>query len=225
MSDLAFGKSLDMLQKGETHYAIEYLGKGQRPLGVLSPLPWLFVILTKIPGLSAEYQRFVSWSEQQAEERKRMKVDEPDIMSWLLDAEPMSNDPFKNKMWLTGDSRLVIVAGSDTTAATLSYVFYHLAKDPSQLEKLRGELKGNDLSVQSVRDLNHLNGVINEALRLHPPVPSGVLRLTSDEGLHVGDHYIPPNVTVGIPTWVLSRCKCLFGRTERPVDLNSRKML
>ena len=62
-------------------------------------------------------------------------------MSWLLEADPMSSDPFKEHMWLVGDARLIIVAGSDTTAATLTYLFYHLALSPIIVQNLRKELQ------------------------------------------------------------------------------------
>jgi cytochrome P450 len=93
----------------------------------------------------------------------------------------------------------------------LTYVFYHLARDPTQLEKLRAELKPlvkseKDLDFKDVRDAEHLNGVINEALRLHPPVPMGVYRLTPPEGIMVGDTYIPGDVTVITPNYTLGRC-------------------
>ncbi|EON67962.1 hypothetical protein W97_07108 [Coniosporium apollinis CBS 100218] len=36
-------------------------------------------------------------------------------------------------------------------------------------------------------------------MRLHPPVPSGVQRMTPPEGLRVGDTFIPGNAIVQIP--------------------------
>jgi len=95
----------------------------------------------------------------------------------------------------------------------LTFAFYHLAQRPEQVEKLRAELRGCDLSIASLRDLPHLNGIINETLRMHPPVPSGVLRQTPPEGLHINEHFIPGNVTVGIPTYAISRSERCY---ERP---------
>jgi len=140
-----------------------------------------------------------------------MEVKERDVMSWLLEAEPMSNDAFKNRMWMVGDSRLIIVAGSDTTAATLTHAFYHLATDRALVEKLRKELSGlqkkdGSFDVRDLANANLLNGIINETLRLHPPVPSGLLRKTPPEGIIIGDRRIPGNVTVTVPSWVMGRC-------------------
>lgn len=133
-------------------------------------------------------------------------------MSALLEAEPMSNDAFKNRMWLVGDARLTIVAGSDTTAATLAYMFYHFARDNTLVEKLRNELVGlqkedGSYDVRELGNANVLNGIINETLRLHPAIPSGVLRQTPPGGIVVGGREIPGGVDVTVPLYTMHRCK------------------
>jgi cytochrome P450 len=143
-----------------------------------------------------------------------MEVSEPDVLSHLLEETKNAEDKRGDFYWLSGDSRLIIVAGSDTTSTTLTHVFYHLANDPTQMAKLRAELKSlvkseKEFDVKDVRDAEHLNGVINETLRLHPPVPTGVYRLTPPEGIMVGDTYIPGEVTVITPNYTLGRCQSL----------------
>lgn len=133
-------------------------------------------------------------------------------MSWLLEAEPMSSDLFKDYMWLVGDSRLVIVAGSDTTAATLTHLFYHIARDPSHADNLRDELKSimqldGTFDNKDLQNADYLNGVINEALRLHPPVPSGLSRLTPPEGIKIGETRVPGDTIVAVPLWTIGRCE------------------
>ena len=66
------------------------------------------------------------------------------------------------------------------------------------------EVLSNDRALQ---ELPHLTGLINETLRLHPPVPSGGLRDTPPEGLTLGSTYIPGNTTVLIPQYSLGRRK------------------
>lgn len=114
--------------------------------------------------------------------------------------------------WLKGDARLIVVAGSDTTAASLVHIFYYLATHPEEVEKLRAELRPlvpslEDFRAKDVADAGHLNGCINEALRLNPPVPSGLLRLTPPEGITIGDTFIPGGVTVTVPSQPIGRSK------------------
>jgi hypothetical protein len=83
------------------------------------------------------------------------------------------------------------------------------------MAKLRAELKSlvkseKDFDVKDVRDAVHLDGVINETFRLHPPVPTGVYRLGPPEGIMVADTYIPGEVTVMSPNYTLGRCQSLI---------------
>jgi tryprostatin B 6-hydroxylase len=96
----------------------------------------------------------------------------------------------------------MIVAGSDTTSAAITHLMYHLALDPNLATKLREEL-----STTAPGDSNFLAALINETLRLHPPVPSGVLRQTPPGGLRIGNTFIPGGVTVSTPIWSLGRCE------------------
>jgi cytochrome P450 len=57
--------------------------------------------------------------------------------------------------------------------------------------------------------VTHLNGIIYEALRLHPPIPSGLLRVTPPEGISFEGVYIPGGVTVSVPTHPLGRCEMI----------------
>ncbi|RVX73375.1 hypothetical protein B0A52_03017 [Exophiala mesophila] len=207
MGDLAFGKSFDMLENGQKHWAIQLLNNGQRGIGIFGPVPWLFVIVSQIPFLTKEFQKFIKFCEDMMDQRSKMKGDRPDISSWILKSPPMTDTRFDERAWLTGDSRLIIVAGSDTTAATLTHIFYHLAQTPSHMEILRKEIDSldGDFRAPKLMTLKHLNGVINEALRLHPPVPAGVARITPPEGVTVGGTYIPGNVNVLAPLFTLFR--------------------
>ncbi len=67
--------------------------------------------------------------------------------------------------------------------------------------------KGGDVSHQHLQYLEHLNGVINETLRLHPPVPTALPRITPLDGIEIGDVYIPGNTTVWCPQYVIGRSK------------------
>lgn len=49
-------------------------------------------------------------------------------MSHLLEETKAAENKRGDFYWLSGDSRLMIVAGSDTRSTTLTHVFYDLAK-------------------------------------------------------------------------------------------------
>ena len=143
---------------------------------------------------------------------KVAKTDDPDIMATLLEHyRNISEQQRKSDLpMLQGDSRLIIVAGSDTTAAALTHLFYHIAADPSLAQRLREEIGplmevDGKFSNAKLVDAPFLNGVINETLRLHPPVPSGVFRQTPPEGITVGETFVPGDAHVQMPGYAIAR--------------------
>src|SRR6195952_2145390 len=85
MGDLGFGRSFNMLQSGETHWAIKLLNEGMDPVGLAFP-PWFFRFLIAIPGLSKGYHQFIGFCCQQLDDRMKMeKMENPDITATLIE--------------------------------------------------------------------------------------------------------------------------------------------
>lgn len=101
---------------------------------------------------------------------------------------------------------------SDTTSATLTYTTYEIIKHPRVIEKLHQEMAplvhaDGSVDHQALQDCKYLNAVIDETLRLHPPVPSGLIRVTPPDGLQVGETYIPGDTNVVMPLYSIQRSK------------------
>jgi cytochrome P450 len=220
MGRLAFGKDYGMLDSGEKHWAIQLLSDGMAPLGLNLP-PWFFRMLISVPFLAAGYHKFVKfctdetiWRVQNDASKKTSASSDSsggtDIMGWLLKAYKDVPHPEYDTL-LHADARLIVVAGSDTTAATLTFLFYHLAQEPEVVAKIREELRpltqNTDWHDKDIQHAAYLNGAINEALRLHPPVPSGVQRTTPKEGMHIGETFIPGGTNYWMPQYVMGRGK------------------
>ncbi|KAJ7485211.1 cytochrome P450 [Mycena galericulata] len=70
----------------------------------------------------------------------------------------------------------ILIAGRDTTAATLTFGVYMLAEHPDIMARLRGEILNTVGSSRmptydDLRNMKYLRAFINETLRLYPPVP------------------------------------------------------
>lgn len=86
-----------------------------------------------------------------------------------------------------------------------------LARHPEQVQKLREELAlymadpvANVLH-QDIANLDHLNAIIHETLRLYPQVPTALQRKTPSEGIEIGGEYVPGNMTVWCPQYAIGR--------------------
>lgn len=137
-------------------------------------------------------------------------------MSRLIDAARDDQGVVTDMHWLRGDTTTIVIAGSETVAFTMTMLFYNLARHPTQVKKLRAELDGLDSinEASALKSLRHLNAVINETLRLYPPVSTGPLRLTPPEGLTVANEYIPPGVTISTPLYNIGRLESCYVKAK-----------
>ena len=88
---------------------------------------------------------------------------------------------------LAANAMVLLIAGYDTTATTLSYLSYALAKNPSVQEKLQEEVdqafsesEGAFPDYSSIQALPYLDMVIHETLRVYNPVGLGTREASSD---------------------------------------------
>lgn len=219
MGDLAFGKDFGMLKSGEQHFVVELLDDALDVQGLKLPT-WLFRMLIAVPGLTDKYMKFIQYCDEQlAAKMQERKSDKPSIMDGLLAHAGPQPSP-QDLLTLQSDSRTIIVAGSDTVAATLAHILYLLAKHPEHVVKLRKELlplmnSDGAFEHQKIHKADHLNAVIDEALRLYPVPPTAIVRKTPPEGIVVDGIYIPGDMNVWTPQYVISRSKAAY---ERPFD-------
>ncbi|KAF2971326.1 hypothetical protein GQX73_g2289 [Xylaria multiplex] len=210
MGELAFGRSFEMLETTKEHEAIRLLNSGLFALAFKLPI-WFFRILVGIPGATKDWWAFIKYCVTQLDNRIQAKEETKDIMGSLLQSFDGQTPTGLDRALLEGDSQLIVVAGSDTTATTLTVIFRYLAQYPHHMGLLRAEidpLQRGELGEYAYIDLStlkHLNGVINEALRLFPPVPTSLARLTPPEGLDIDGKFIPGNTTVICPQFVIGR--------------------
>ncbi|KAL2044707.1 hypothetical protein N7G274_002481 [Stereocaulon virgatum] len=220
MGDLAFGQSFNMLTLSEYHSVVKLLHKGLQGLGYHFPT-WFFRIMIAVPRLDDEWSEFMHYCSKEMQDRITRGTSTPDISSTLLKPYDGAKPSGAELRMLEGDANLNIVAGSDTTAAVMTYIIYELVRHPSHISKLRKELASIDPFIcptkvqhQQLQHLDHLNGVIYETLRLYPPVPTAIPRLTPPEGLTIRDVYVPGNTTVWSPQYVLGRSSKVYNNAE-----------
>ncbi|KAK4503648.1 hypothetical protein PRZ48_004563 [Zasmidium cellare] len=212
MSRLAFGRDYGMVESGKRHWALDLLTEGIQSSAYRLPC-WVFRLIIAIPGGGKGFKKFLTFCIEQIKWRVENKETAgKDVFGWLLKA--YANEPHpEDDVDLQADARLIILAGSDTTSATLTYLFYRLAKEPGHIQKLREELRPLTQGEWSDKDISHakhLNGVINETLRLHPAVPSGLMRKIVKEGAQIGDVFLPGETGFFNPFYAMGRDEGIY---------------
>ncbi|TFK52869.1 cytochrome P450 [Heliocybe sulcata] len=220
MGDLTFGKSFNIMSEQREENTVFKQSYTIKPLlGILFTMPWTFVLFQHMPFVSGQRAKWIRWCGEQLEERRKMKKDLPDIFTYLVDDDSKrAKDPLLSQRDLVCDSELAITAGSDTVAATLTNIFFLLTTHPEELRLLQQELDPlppiDEISHSSLKNLPVLDGIINEALRLYPPVLSGLQRMTPKEGAVIAGRFIPGDTVVATPTYVLHRDPRCFPRPD-----------
>ena len=96
--------------------------------------------------------------------------------------------------------RTLVVVGSETTGTELSAVVRNLLRHPSALEKLTEEIRQafsspSEINAERTASLEYLDAVIEESLRLCPPVPLGMPRVVPEGGAEVSGNWLPGGVS------------------------------
>ena len=113
---------------------------------------------------------------------------------------------------------VMFVAGTDTTATSLTFTFHHLLQQPQVYRKLQEEIRtitptlDSRPTVEELDNLPFLNACVREGLRISSPSRFRMPRTVPDGGWTFKDQYFPPNVRV-VPS-VLSGV--------RPLSANKR---
>ncbi|KAL3457963.1 cytochrome P450 [Aspergillus heterothallicus] len=215
MGDLAFGESFSMLESQEGHWAITLLKEAQIGGGLSIP-NWAARLIFAFPLISRGYFRFQRFCADQIDNRLRIqgKQENQDITHFLIEnyLSQSHRSEAERRAELTRlhfDSKLIVVAGSDTTSSTITFLFYHIAREPVLLERLRDEIRtltgDGQINHQKIQSAQLLNACIYETLRLHPAVPAGVPRKTPPEGVFVGETYVPGDTVMMVNIYAMGR--------------------
>jgi len=161
----------------------------------------------------------MAYATKLAAARSARRSTHKDLYYYLFDEAETALRPL-SKEEAFSDSLLAIGAGADTTAGTVSNIFYFLLTNPSAYARLQDEidrLSDSALTYDTQAGMPYLNAVINETLRLLPVVPSGSSRGTTTEtgGQLVGSHYIPPNTSVFVHFYSVHRDPRNFSCPDR----------
>jgi len=117
-----------------------------------------------------------------------------------------------------------LFAGHETTALTLSYATFLLATNPEKQARLHDELDAaldGRPGATDLFELDYLDNVVDEALRLYPPAYTVFREPTRDVAFQ--GYRVPEGSLVSLPQWVVHRDERWFAdpdsfRPERWAD-------
>ena len=149
-----------------------------------------------------------------------------DMFHFLCTArDPDTGDFAMSTNDLVSDARLLIMAGSDTTATTVTGLFFFITHHPHVYAKLVKEVLTNFRSAEEIgsgpdlmQRCEYLRAVIYESMRMAPAGVCEAERIVCKGGATIAGISVPEGVTVGVPPWCHNRNEDTFGdaNTFRP---------
>lgn len=109
------------------------------------------------------------------------------------------------------------LAGHETTASALTWLFYILATRPEIMARLRVEIDqvagGGPLRYEHMREMGYARRLFRETLRLYPPIT--FLPRVAMEATEIGRHRVKRGAMVMIAPWTIHRHAKLWPNPHR----------
>lgn len=141
------------------------------------------------------------------EHRRSLGVERFDYTSMLMAARDKETGEPMPENQLIDELMTLVVAGHETTAASLSWVWYLLGEHPEAAERMVDELASAGFegtpSLEQLFSLKYTEQVIKEAMRLYPPGWLYTRRAVADD--HFGACFVPAGTDIFICAYLLHR--------------------
>jgi cytochrome P450 family 110 len=139
-----------------------------------------------------------------------------DILSLLLDARDEAGAPMSD-LELRDEMFTLLMAGHETTATSLAWVFYQVLRHPDVLARLRDELHAvlgdGPMEPEHVGRLEYLDAVLKETQRLTPVI--GMTGRALRVPARIGGRELPAGVVVCPAIYLVHRRPDLWPEPER----------
>ncbi|PLN85917.1 putative cytochrome P450 monooxygenase [Aspergillus taichungensis] len=228
IGDLAFGEPFGLLKQGKTdRYLSSLFGfldaeVYMRTATRLVAKPWLGFVRRLITPkrLQDDFLYTYEWARDRLTRRVASDTKRQDFVYHMLrgSSENVGPDGLTFSEMLT-TSQLLILAGSETTSTFLSGMLCHLQLCPSALSRLTHEIRSafttkEEITYQRVIGLPYLHAVLEESLRIYPPVTGTVPRLAPEPGAMVCGKFVPGGTSLGMHHYSCSRSAANFSQPD-----------
>ena len=149
-------------------------------------------------------------------QRRRSGEDRGDLLSMLLHAQDEDSGRRMTDDQLRDEAMTLFMAGHETTANTLAWVWYLLANHPESEAMLHTELDAvlgdRPPTIADLPRLKYTGLVVTEALRIYPTV--WMVGRENIEPVELGGYTIPAGTTIFMPQWTIHRDPRWFDEPE-----------
>ncbi|PWI67036.1 hypothetical protein PCL_04542 [Purpureocillium lilacinum] len=225
IGQLTFGDSFRMLELGRKNEYAHELERVGRIGAIRASFPSIVRLAYKTPFRLPVFQAAVEASRNMTRyatdslNRYRRVVEndttfvQQTLFTKVFKAEEDEKMPFRE---VRDEAQSYIVAGSDTTANSMTYLTWAVCRHPSIRDALVKELRTlpEDYTEAQLRDLPYLEKVIDETLRLYSAAPSGLPRVVPSGGCQLAGYWFDEGTTVSTQAYSMHRDPVVFPQPD-----------
>nr|ATN29095.1 CYP6HM2 [Apolygus lucorum] len=240
VSSCAFGLDLDIINHPEENKFYEVGIKVFQPSYFLKYFTLLQQYLAplfkklRVRAVDKKLEEFfIDAIDKTVKYREENKANRQDFLQLLYDLKKKDDELLKkgepkplddgvfDHTTLVSNAFIFLGAGYETTATTLGFLFYELAKQPSLQDKIYREVMtvlgkhGGNLTFDAVGELNYLDQVVAETLRMYPPLAVMDRQIDKDYQIPGTNVVLPAGVLVFIPVYGLQHDPQYFPEPDK----------
>jgi cytochrome P450 len=183
---------------------------------VYAPFPPISVPTSRNRHMQAAIHELETVTADIIKERRAHNADTGDLLSMLLLARDEETGEGMNDRQVRDEVMTLLLAGHETTANTLTWTWYLLSQYPQVESRLHAELAmvlgGNAPTLEHLPQLTYTSMVLQEALRLYPPIWVLSRKALADDEL--GGYHIPQGSMVVLSPYVTHRHPAFWEQPE-----------
>lgn len=138
--------------------------------------------------------------------RREENIERNDFLGTFISAQDKDSGERMTDKEIIDEVMTLIVAGHETSACTLNWVWYLLSQHPDAERKVQAEadqFSSENIGMESFACMGYSKQVVEEALRLYPPVWLFTRRAIEDDRL--GEYHVPAGTDIFIAPYFLHR--------------------
>jgi cytochrome P450 len=155
--------------------------------------------------------------------RRDNRVAAADILGKLMQARGRECKQPMSDAQLSQEVMTLVVAGHETTASLINWLWYLLSRHPEAQNRLSAELDRLPWetipTIESLPKYTYARKIIDEALRLYPPLWLMTRKAINDD--YLGDFFVPAGTEIYISPYLIQRSPRLW---VEPDDFDPDRM-
>lgn len=192
VAGLAFGADVNTLQSDEDviqkHLSRIFPALFNR---IFAPLPvWRWLpsaadreLRLSVVAVNAAVDEFIAQARQRLEAEPVLREKPRNLLEAMLVAADEPDSGIDDKQ-VAGNVLVMLLAGEDTTANTLAWMVWLLSRHPVAMararDEVRGVCKGDAPTMEELAQLDYVEAVAHEAMRLKPVAPQNAMEALRD---------------------------------------------